>query len=499
MPARNELNFSEVVTAQLKTANSLDEVSSHTNNMLKELKSSRKAFEQLEVELAPQREALDAAAENSEYLRNIISTLDEIKALDGASSKEQKVGLARLSQIRKEIEQNSEIDKNTKDILLNYSARLDEGLKKQSSLLATINKTLYDNVDKITGGIAYALGNSPLGAMISGFLSNQVKAIFERRREAKNQKASLAKMKAIEAATKGVEKAVREKDRVTRSERARNAPRDSKGRFVKQVRTRRPSVGTKTKMILVAAIVGMVSLIGKAVGGILSPLGAAVTLVTGGVQALLGAISSLSTFLLGMIKNLGSGLARLLPGFKAPTAEKPSKIKKTTKKKTVPKQLSKAGKAVSKGGARAIGTRALGFLGAAGAVAGAAYTGWEIGTFLNDKLNAFVKDATGGKSKTFGDWLYDTTHKEEQRKALVKPTTDMTKRIAGAKAGAVRQSVKDVEAAKKEQERILREAPASMNTTVVQHSQAINQVIAPRIDPSNHDPSFIKQNLAAAT
>jgi len=489
MPTDNTVSFAKGVTEQLKQSKSLGEISDHSQNMLKELKSTQKSFEMLQIELAPQREILDAAVKDNSYLKDVVDQLDGLVKLDGAARKDQKIGLARLAQIRKDLDGNKEISDESRAILDRYMQRIDEGLTKQSNILNSIKKAAYENIDKITGGIAYALGESPLGMMLSGFLSTKIKEIFERRREAKNQKANLAKLKAIEAATKGVEKAVKG-SKPTRLDAAQAAPTRTTARGA-PVR-RKAGIGARMTMIMVAGMIRLFSMATSAVTGLVS----AVSLISGGIQLAWTALSGFASFIWDMIKNLGSALARLIPGFSGDKTTAGGKASKTTKPGGKATQMSKTGSVVKKGAGKAlsIAGRGAALLGPAAAVAGAGYAGWEIGSWLNDELNSLVKNATGGKSQSLGEWIYDKTH-DDKTQNLVAATSENVKAVNGAKSGALVQSQRELEAMRHP----TAEGAGGSSSTVVQTSQTTNQVIAPRIDPSNHDPSFLKASLAGAT
>ncbi|MDR1276380.1 MAG: hypothetical protein LBL72_08400 [Candidatus Accumulibacter sp.] len=54
-------------------------------------------------------------------------------------------------------------------------------------------------------------------------------------------------------------------------------------------------------------------------------------------------------------------------------------------------------------------------------LAAAAFIGWKIGGFLNEKINAWVKEKTGGKYESAGAWAYDKINKGPDLDAKITP------------------------------------------------------------------------------
>lgn len=83
--------------------------------------------------------------------------------------------------------------------------------------------------------------------------------------------------------------------------------------------------------------------------------------------------------------------------------------------KTIPAAIAGMGGlggAMSAASAKASGL--LGKLGKIGAVGGAAFAGWEIGTWLNDNVvNPGMEKMTGEKGQTLGGWVYDKMNPED--------------------------------------------------------------------------------------
>jgi hypothetical protein len=103
--------------------------------------------------------------------------------------------------------------------------------------------------------------------------------------------------------------------------------------------------------------------------------------------------------------------------------------------------VSKAGGFMSRMGA--IGSRALGFMGGTAAVGAAAYGGYQLGSFINDK---FLTNEDG--SGKIGSWLYDKIHGDEQ-KELNKPIVLPTKKTTGS---SVQKAAETTAVAEKKQE-----------------------------------------------
>lgn len=169
------------------------------DEMLTNLRSAQRDFERLDFELkmSGAEQKLEEKASTDALLSKILDELRQARSLDGASRADQKQALARLTDIRKTVSTQTHWDKETKEVLEHYLTRVETGLSKQSSLLAGISKGVANNADKIGAGVAYALGNSPLGAMIGGFLTERVKTFVERRQERRNARAQLKKTEAL--------------------------------------------------------------------------------------------------------------------------------------------------------------------------------------------------------------------------------------------------------------------------------------------------------------
>lgn len=116
------------------------------------------------------------------------SKLDYLASLSSMSIGAQRDGIRDIGKVIEEIQNSQDLSKEEKNDLIAKLEEQREVLKEQTSVFRGLGDKMIDGFDKVGGSLSFALGGSPLIAIMSSFVSGQVKEFLARRKERKEER-----------------------------------------------------------------------------------------------------------------------------------------------------------------------------------------------------------------------------------------------------------------------------------------------------------------------